>query len=100
MAMPTHAVDWRVASTRFQVTRIIRRGSSGSTGVPVRMASEHNRLAANKHMSTVPDVTAVRAILIRLATAVETVGIGRSVGRRDFGLRFMVILGRSGCRAA
>ena len=44
-----------------------------------------------------PDVTAVTAILIRPATAVETTGIGRSVGRSDFGLRFlaaMVILGR------
>ena len=44
-----------------------------------------------------PDVTAVTAILIKLATAVETTGIGRSVDRSDFGLRFlaaMVILGR------
>lgn len=44
-----------------------------------------------------PDATAVTAILIKPATAVETTGIGRSVGRRDFGLRFlaaMVILGR------
>ena len=44
-----------------------------------------------------PDVTAVTAILIKPATAVETTGIGRSVGRSDFGLRFlaaMVILGR------
>ena len=58
---------------------------------------QSNRLAANKHRSTVPDVTAVTAILIKPATAVETTGIGRSVGRRDFGLRFlaaMVILGR------
>ena len=40
---------------------------------------------------------AVTAILIRPATAVETTGIGRSVLRGDFGLRFlaaMVILGR------
>ena len=58
---------------------------------------QSNRLAANKHRSTVPDVTAVTAILIKPATAVETTGIGRSVGRSDFGLRFlaaMVILGR------
>ena len=59
---------------------------------------QSNRLAANKHRSTVPDVTAVTVILIRLPTAVETTGIGRSVGHRDFGLRFffaaMVILGR------
>ena len=44
-----------------------------------------------------PDVTAVTAILIKLATAVETTGIGRSVDRSEFGLRFlaaMVILGR------
>ena len=50
-----------------------------------------------------PDVTAVAAILIKLATAVETTGIGRSVDRRDFGLCFlaaMVILDGSGCRAA
>jgi hypothetical protein len=58
---------------------------------------QSNRLAANKHRSTVPDVTAVTAILIRPATAVETADIGRSVSRSDFGLRFlaaMVILGR------
>ena len=58
---------------------------------------QSNRLAANKHRSTVPDVTAVTAILIKPATAVETTGIGRSVDRSDFGLRFlaaMVILGR------
>jgi hypothetical protein len=48
-------------------------------------------------------VTAVTAILIRPATAVETTGIERSVGRSDFGLRFlaaMVILDGSGCTAA
>ena len=42
-------------------------------------------------------MTAVRVILIKLPTAVEITGIGRSVGRSDFGLRFlaaMVILGR------
>ena len=42
-------------------------------------------------------MTAVRVISIKLPTAVETTGIARSVGRRDFGLRFlaaMVILGR------
>jgi hypothetical protein len=58
---------------------------------------QSNRLAANKHRTTVPDVTAVTAILIRPATAVETADIGRSVSRSDFGLRFlaaMVILGR------
>ena len=49
---------------------------------------QSNRLAANKHRSTVPDVTVVTAILMRPATAVETTGIGRSVGRSDFGLRF------------
>ena len=77
------------------------RGSSGgvAAGPPaLRCASRQSiRLAANKHRSTVPDVTAVTAILIRPATAVETTGIGRSVGRSDFGLRFlaaMVILGR------
>ena len=56
-----------------------------------------NRLAANKHSSTEPDVTAVRVISIKLPTAVETTGIGRSAWRSDFGLRFlaaMVILGR------
>ena len=41
-------------------------------------------------------MTAVTVILIRLPTAVETTGIGRSVGRNDFGFRFffaaMVIL--------
>ena len=44
-----------------------------------------------------PDVTAVTAILIRPATTVETPGIGRSVGRSEFGLHFLaaiVILGR------
>jgi hypothetical protein len=51
-----------------------------------------NRLAANKHRSTVPDVTAVRVILIKLPTAVETTGIGRSVGRNDFGLRFLAAM--------
>ena len=57
---------------------------------------QSNRLAANKHRSTVPDVTAVTAILIRPATAVETTDIGRSVGGSDFGLRLaaMMILGR------
>ena len=58
---------------------------------------QSNRLAANKHSSTEPDVTAVRVISIKLPTAVETTGIGRSVGRSDFGLCFlaaMVILGR------
>jgi hypothetical protein len=42
-------------------------------------------------------VIAVRVILITLPTAVEITGIGRSVCRSDFGLRFlaaMVILGR------
>ena len=42
-------------------------------------------------------MTAVRVISIKLPTAVETTGIGRSVGCSDFGLRFlaaMVILGR------
>ena len=51
-----------------------------------------------------PDVTAVTAILIGPATAVETTGIGRSVGCSDFSLRFfaaMVILGDgAGCCAA
>ena len=77
------------------------RGSSGgvAAGPPaLRCASRQSiRLAANKHRSTVPDVTAVTAILIRPATAVETTDIGRSVGGSDFGLRFlaaMVILGR------
>ena len=43
------------------------------------------------------DVTAVTAILIKLPTAVEITGSGRSACRNDFGLRFlvaMVILGR------
>jgi hypothetical protein len=77
------------------------RGSSGgvAAGPPaLRCASRQSiRLAANKHRSTVPDVTTVTAILIRPATAVETADIGRSVSRSDFGLRFlaaMVILGR------
>jgi len=77
------------------------RGSSGgvAAGPPaLRCASRQSiRLAANKHRSTVPDVTAVTAILIRPATAVEATGIGRSVGRSTFGLRFlatMVLLGR------
>ena len=64
-----------------------------------RASRQSNRLAANKHSSTEPDVTAVRVILIKLPTAVETTGIARSVGRSDFGLRFlaaMVILGRVG----
>ena len=34
-------------------------------------------------------MTAVTAILMSPATAVETTGIGRSVGRSDFGLRFL-----------
>jgi hypothetical protein len=64
---------------------------------------QSNRLAVNKHRSTVPDVAAVTAILIRPATAFETADIGRSVGRSDFGLRFlaaMVILGRVRLHAA
>ena len=76
------------------------RGSSGgvAAGPPaLRCASRQSiRLAANKHRSTVPDVTTVTAILIRPATAVETTDIGRSVGGSDFGLRLaaMMILGR------
>ena len=50
---------------------------------------QSNRLAANKHRSTVPDVTAVRVISIKLPTAVETTGIGRSVGRSDFGFALL-----------
>ena len=85
------------------------RGSSGgvAAGPPaLRCASRQSiRLAANKHSSTVPDVTAVTVILISLPTAVETTGIGRSVGRNDFGFRFFfaaigILLGGSGCRAA
>ena len=34
------------------------------------------------------DVTAVTAILIKLPTAVEITGSGRSACRNDFGLRF------------
>jgi hypothetical protein len=77
------------------------RASSGwvAAGPPaLRCAScQSIRLAANKHSSTEPRVTAVRVISIKLPTAVETTGIGRSVGRSDFGLRFlaaMVLLGR------
>ena len=58
-----------------------------------RASRQSNRLAANKHSSTEPDVTAVRVISIKLPTAVETTGI---VGRSDFGLGFlaaMVVLG-------
>jgi SWI2/SNF2 ATPase len=65
---------------------------------------QRNRLAANKHNSTDPDVTAVTVILMRLPTAVESIEIGRSA-RRDFGFRFffaamVVLLGGSGCGAA
>jgi hypothetical protein len=55
------------------------------------------RFATNKHSSTEPDVTAVSVILIKLPTAFEITGIGRSARRNDFGLRFlaaMAILGR------
>ena len=38
-------------------------------------------------------MTAVTVILIRLATAVETTGIGRSVGRNNFGFRFFAAMG-------
>jgi hypothetical protein len=57
-----------------------------------RASRQSNRLAANKHRSTVPDVTAVNAISMKPATAVETTGIGRSVGRSDFGLRFLAAM--------
>ena len=59
---------------------------------------QNNCLAANKHNSTDPDVTAVTVMLIRLPTAVESTEIGRSVRRSDFVFRFflaaMVILRR------
>jgi len=56
-------------------------------------------LAANKHNSTDPDVTAVVAKLIRLPIAVETVGC------TDFDFRFflaaiVILLDGSGCTAA
>jgi len=59
---------------------------------------QSNRLAANKHNSTDPDVTAVVAKLIRLPIAVETVGC------TDFDFRFflaaiVILLGGSGCNA-
>jgi len=45
------------------------------------------RFAANKHSSTVADVTAVTVMLNRLPTAVEMIGFMRSATGDDFGLR-------------
>jgi hypothetical protein len=53
---------------------------------------QSNRLPANKHNSTDPDVTAVTLMLIRLPTAVESTEIGRSVRRSDFGLRILAAM--------
>jgi hypothetical protein len=46
-----------------------------------------NRLAANKHSNTVPDVTTLTVMLNRLPTALESIGKKRSVTGRGFGLR-------------
>ena len=46
-----------------------------------------NRLAANKHSNTDPDVTTVTVMLNRLPTALESIGKKRSVTGRGFGLR-------------
>ena len=46
-----------------------------------------NRLAANKHSNTVPDVTMVIVMLNRLPTALESIGKKRSVTGRGFDLR-------------
>ena len=56
-----------------------------------------NRLAANKHNRTDPDVTAVVAKLIRLPIAVDN-----TVGCSDFDFRFflasiVILLNGSGC---
>lgn len=72
---------------------MITRDNYRNIHVTVGLASEQSL------SSTEPDVSAVRVISIKLPTAVETTGIGRSVGRSDFGLHFlaaMVILGRVG----
>ena len=45
-----------------------------------------NRLAANKHSNTDPDVTTITVMLNRLPTALESIGKKRSVTRRGFGL--------------
>jgi hypothetical protein len=60
---------------------------------------QSNRLAANKHNRTDPDVTAVAAKLIRLPIAVESTD-----GCTDFDFRFflaaiVILLGGSGCVA-
>ena len=81
----------------FRHARVIRRGSGGSAEGLRCARRQSNRFATNKHSSTEPNVAAVRVMSIKLPTAVETTGIGRSVGRSDFGLRFlaaMVLLGR------
>jgi hypothetical protein len=57
---------------------------------------QSNRLAANRHNSTDPDVTPVAIILIRLPTAVETTEIGRSVARNDFDVRFFFFFAATG----
>jgi hypothetical protein len=46
-----------------------------------------NRLAANRHSNTVPDVTTVTVMLNRLPTAVESIGKKRSLTGRGLGLR-------------
>jgi hypothetical protein len=46
-----------------------------------------NRLAANKHSNTDPDVTTITVMLNRLPTALESIGKKRSVTGRGFGLR-------------
>jgi hypothetical protein len=51
----------------------------------------NNRLAANKHNSTDPDVTAVAVMFIKLPTAVENIGIERPAARSDLGLRARVL---------
>ena len=52
----------------------------------------HNkRLAANKHSSTDPEVTAVTVMLTKLPRAVEIIGIERPAAGNDLGLRARIL---------
>ena len=48
---------------------------------------QSQRLAPNKHSSTVPEVTVVTVMLNKLPTAVESIGKRRSATERGFDLR-------------
>jgi hypothetical protein len=49
-----------------------------------------NRLAANKHSNTAPDVTAVTVMFTKLPIAVESIGVELPAARNELALRARV----------